>query len=97
VNFNAIQKIFKSRFDDAKSHSKLSDLSNLATAQPFLAFSRPKYEKLLGKTKNLFFETDFYYPEFSSLMNFNFFHYLNTPFFDFPFLLGQKSDSAKHI
>jgi hypothetical protein len=92
-----MQKVFKSRLDDSRSHSKLNDLSNLSTAQPFLASDRPKYEKLLGKTKNLFFNYNFYTPAYNSQINFNYFNYLNLPFFDFPFLLGQKSDSAKHV
>jgi hypothetical protein len=97
VNFNAIQKVFKSRLDDARSHSKLIDLSHLSTPQPFLTASRPKYEKLIGKTKDLFFDSNYYLPQYKHSLSANFFNFLNFAVFDFPFLLGQKSDSARHV
>src|SRR5690606_17355601 len=97
VNFNALQKVFKSRFDDARSHSKLYDLSNLNDNQPFLASQRPNFEKMLGKNREFYVNYNFYQPKFYSTINFNYFNSLNFPFFDFPFLLAQKSDSARHV
>jgi hypothetical protein len=67
------------------------------TSQPFLAADRPNYEKMLGKNKEFFIDYNFYQPKFINLLNSNSSHLLNFAFFDFPFLLGQKSDSARHV
>lgn len=99
VTYNAIQKVFKTRFDESRSNAKLSTISNLYTKQPFISASRIQYEKLLGKTKANFYKTNFYKNSFQQYFN-NFYDAsssLNFYFYDFPFLLAMKSDSSRYL
>jgi hypothetical protein len=99
VNFNALQKVFRARFEDGRSNVTLQQFSQLSSTQPFLNTDRPNYEKLLGKTKNNFFTTNFF-----NLNTFNTVNMsnssltsLNFQFFDFPFLLAEKSDMSRYM
>ncbi len=99
VTYSAIQKVFKTRFDESRSNAKLSDMSNMYTKQPFISASRVHYEDLLGKNKNSFFKINFYKNNFQNYFN-NFYDSsssLNFYFFDFPFLLALKSDSSRYL
>ena len=99
VTYNAIQKVFKTRFDESRSNAKLSSISDLYTKQPFISSSRVSYEKLLGKTKENFYKINFYKNSFQKYFN-NFYDYsssLNFYFYDFPFLLAMKSDSSRYL
>jgi hypothetical protein len=96
---NALQKVFRARFDEGRSLAKINDLSNSAAKQPLLASQRIPYEKLLGKNKFNFvnfklFKSNFKLPASN---NFSYSSNLNTYFYDFPFLLGSKSDSSKYV
>lgn len=99
VTNNAIQKVFKTRFDENRSHTKLEDFSNSFLTHPFVTASKTPYEQLLKKNKESFFETNLYKYEFKKLFNvfLNAKIGLNTYFYDFPFLLSLKSDSARYI
>jgi hypothetical protein len=99
VNFNALQKVFRARFEEGRSNSGLNQFSYLNSSQPFLNSTRVNYESLLGKTKSSFFNTSFYtntilnnFNTFSSLLE-----VLNHQFYDFPFLLAAKSDMARYM
>lgn len=99
VTYSAIQKVFKTRFDESRSNAKLSDISNMYTEQPFISANRIHYEDLLGKNKNNFFKINFYKNNFKPYFN-NFYDSnssLNYYFFDFPFLLALKSDSSRYL
>jgi len=99
VTYNAIQKVFKTRFDDARSNAKLNDVSNMYTKQPFISANRINYEDLLGKNKNSFFKINFYKNNFQKHFN-NFYDStssLNFYFYDFPFLLALKSDASRYL
>jgi hypothetical protein len=99
VTYNAIQKVYKTRFDEGRSNTKMSDFSNFYVKQPFISSSRIAYEKLLGKTKENFFKINFYKNNFQSY--FNSFYDANTSlnfyFYDFPFLLALKSDASRYL
>jgi len=99
VTYNALQKVFRPRFDESRSHAKLSDYSSTYMTQPYVTSSRYSYEKLLSKNKENFFNLNFY--KNKNLNSFNIFYdtATSTNFytFDFPFLLGMKSDASKHI
>jgi hypothetical protein len=97
--YNALQKVFRARFDEGRSLAKLNDLSNSSQKQPLLASSRLPYEKLLGKNKFNFISYNFFEPKFNFFDKYHFEHYgdTNTYFFDFPFLLGTKSDASKYV
>ncbi len=99
VTYNAIQKVFKTRFDESRSNTKLSDFANFYIKQPFISSPRINYEKLLGKNKENFFKINFYKNNFFDYFN-NFYSShssLNFYFFDFPFLLALKSDASRYL
>lgn len=99
VTFNALQKVFRARFEDSRAHTSLANFSKLGTEQPFLGAPRPAYENLLGKTKRGFFQINFFNPTLTTVSNnlsaldqsVNFF------FFTFPFLLSAKSDMGRYM
>lgn len=62
ITYNAIQKVFKSRFDEGRSHARLQDFSNSLVTHPFLTESKSPYESMLGKNKESFFNINFYKP-----------------------------------
>jgi len=99
VTFNALQKVFRARFEEGRSHSSIANLSTLAQDQLFLTSPKIKYESLLGKTKNFFLTTTTYPTDLQYLTN-NFFFLstsLNYNFFTFPFLLSQRSDMSRYF
>lgn len=99
VNFNAIQKVYKTRFDENRSNTKISDFGNFFIKQPFVSSPRIQYEKLLGKTKENFFKINFYKNNFQPFVN-NLYASstsLNYYFYDFPFLTALKSDSSRYL
>ena len=102
VNFNALQKVFKTRLDESRSNSRLEDFNKMflsSTTQPFINSSRPSYEKIIGKTQHSFYKLNFYKnyfsKNFSNIATFN--NSLNFFFFDFPFLLSYKSDPSRYL
>jgi len=99
VTYSAMQKVFRSRFEEGRSHAKLSDLANSFVKQPYLNAPRVNYEKLLGKDKISFYKTSMY--QSKPLNYFNAFYDINSTlnfsFFDFPFLLSPKSDPARYL
>lgn len=99
VTFNALQKVFRARFEDGRAHSNLQSFSKLGTEQPFLGSPRPSYESLLGKTKRSFFTINFYNPTLNSLSNVfsSLDQSVNSFFFNFPFLLSAKSDMGRYM
>lgn len=99
VTYGAIQKVFKSRFDENRSNAKISDFSNSFTKQPFVSSKKAPYESILGKNKNTFFKSIVFKPFFKK--NLNDFYFidssLNFYFFDFPFLMSLKSDPSRYL
>jgi hypothetical protein len=96
VTYNALQKVFKSRFDEGRSHTSFSNFASLKNKQPFISDKRISYEGLLSKNKESFFNTNFYFTK-----NYNFYNLTPNPsnvyFFDFPFLKAQISDVARYL
>jgi len=97
VTYNALQKVFKARFEDGRSNTKITSFGNLGVSQPFITGGRISYEKLLGKNKDNYYNTTFYknnifkvFNDLSSNTN-----ALNYYFFDFPFLMSAKSDPSR--
>lgn len=56
VTHNAMQKVFRSRFDEGRSHAKLTEVANFEAHLPFITGPAPAYETLLGKNKETFFD-----------------------------------------
>ena len=99
VTFNALQKVFRARFEEGRSHATLAQFAELAVTQPFLSAPRVPYESLLGKTKESFFKANFYATQRLHQLNPLLESYLalNYHFFDFPFLLAAKSDMGRYM
>jgi hypothetical protein len=99
VTYNAMQKVFRSRFEEGRSFAKLTDLANLYVKQPYLNSPRVAYEKLLGKDKVSFYQSNLYKSNIQNYFNsfYNLNSTLNFAFYDFPFLLSPKSDPARYL
>jgi len=66
VTYNAIQKVFKSRFDDLRSNINFKDFTNSFASYPFLTENKSPYEAMLSKNKDSFFNVNYYNTEFSN-------------------------------
>lgn len=99
VAYNAIQKVFKSRFDEGRSNARLQDFSNSYVSHPFITEKKSPYESMLAKNSNGFFNINNY--KQSLVTNFNsnsmIWNSLNTYFIDIPFLLSMKSDPSRYL
>jgi heme/copper-type cytochrome/quinol oxidase subunit 2 len=99
VTYSAIQKVFRSRFDEGRSNTRLEDFSNSYVKHPYITDSRSKYESLLGKNKESFVQTNFYNQ--SNKVNFSnlssLFYSNNIYFMDLPFLVSMKSDASRYL
>jgi hypothetical protein len=99
VTFNAIQKVFKTRFDENRSHARFIDLNNFYVKQPFISSPRTPFENLLGKNKENFYKNISYKTNSKYFLNNAYYNStsLNFYFFDFPFLMSLKSDSSRYL
>jgi hypothetical protein len=98
VTYNAIQKVYKSRFDDFRSNANFKDFYNSYTTYPFITEEKTPYESLLGKNTESFFSLNFFnkytannYSIYSNILNSN-----NYLFLEIPFLLSMKSDASRY-
>lgn len=64
VTYNAIQKVYKSRFDDSRSNACFDDFINSYSKYPFLVEPKTPYESILGKNKESYFNVFLYNKEF---------------------------------
>jgi heme/copper-type cytochrome/quinol oxidase subunit 2 len=99
VTYNAIQKVFRSRFDEGRSNSRLEDFSNSFVKHPYITDSRINYESLLGKNKEFFLKTNLY-NQTSKLNYTNFapiFFSTNIYYMDLPFMVSMKSDPSRYL
>jgi hypothetical protein len=99
VTHSAIQKVYRSRFDEGRSNMNPHLLSSAYLYYPLLTENRSNYESALGKNKESFFTTSFFnkvsndkYSNFVQIMNAN-----NFILFDIPFLVSMKSDAARYL
>jgi hypothetical protein len=99
VSYNAMQKVFKTRLDEGRSHSRLSDFSNSYTSHNFITAPKAKYEGMLSKNKNSFFDINLYSQEYSNNFNLlsSIYNSLNSTLIDIPFLISAKSDPSRHL
>jgi hypothetical protein len=99
VTYSALKKVFRARFEDGRANTKMTTFGNLKVKQPYMNDVQVPYTKLLGKNKENFFNTSFFksntFVSFNELASYN--NSLNYYFFDFPFLLAEKSDACKSI
>ncbi len=99
VTYNAIQKVFRSRFDEGRSNARLEDFSNSFVKHPYITDTRPKYESVLGKNRESFLKFNLYNQvnklNFSSLSSL--FYSNNIYLIDLPFLVSMKSDPSRYL
>jgi hypothetical protein len=99
VTYNAIQKVYKSRFDDGRSNVNFKNFTNSSATHPFVTSSRSPYEEMLSKNKYSFFNTNlynsFFKNNYSSLLEV--FSSNNSILADVPFLLSMKSDASRYL
>ena len=99
VTFSAIQKVFRSRYDEGRSNARLQDLSNSYNSHLFITAPRTNYERILGKNYETFFNINLYNTTLSSNFSdfFSVWNSLNTYYLDLPFLVANTSDSSRHL
>jgi hypothetical protein len=99
VSYNAMQKVFKSRFDEGRSHARISDFSNSYTQHNFITAPKAKYEGMLSKNKNSFFDVNLYVANYSKNLSVlsSVYNSLNSTHIDVPFLVSAKSDPSRYL
>lgn len=97
--YNALQKIFRTKIDEMRSHIKLSDYYLSKHRVPFINSTKPNYKELVGKDITSFVNTQLYKSDLYLPSNRYYFidNINNTYFFDYPFLLSIKSDAGRYI
>lgn len=99
VTYNAMQKVYKARFDDLRANINFADLTNSYASYPFLIEAKTPYENILKKNKEVFYNLNFYHQcfntNYSTLVEV--FSSLNLNFTEIPFLLSLKSDAARYL
>jgi hypothetical protein len=99
ITYNALQKVFKSRFDEGRSHARLQDFSNSSVSHPFITAKKTPYESLLGKNRESFYAVNNYVSSLST--NFSdlssVWSATNVYFADLPFLVSMKSDPSRYL
>ena len=98
VNYNAFQKVFRSRLDESRSHISLSNFKNLSLNQPFLNDMSVPYTSMLGKNRISFYQTPLYKQELSSELHLlgTLYNQNNTQAFEFPFMDALQSDLIRY-
>ena len=99
VTYSAIQKVFKSRFDEGRSNARLQDVSNSYTPYMFLSAPKSPYEGMLSKNKDSFFTTNNYNQTLKPITNplYSMTNSANTYFTNLPFLISTQSDSSRYL
>jgi hypothetical protein len=99
ISYSAMQKVFKSRLDEGRSHSRLSDFSNSYVSHNFITTPKSGYGGMLSKNGDSFFDVNLYSPDYSS--NFSLlssvYNSLNSTLIDVPFLISAKSDPSRYL
>jgi hypothetical protein len=99
LGYNAIQKVFRSRFEEGRANIGVSNYMESAVKKPNISSARANVETMLGKNKSSFYTPVLF--KASKLKNFNEFYNYNTSFnfftYSFPFLISEHSDPTKHF
>jgi len=86
-------------FDEGRTSARLVDFSNSFNNYTFISERKSNYEKFLSKNKELFLNVNLF--KNIDLPNYNILSTLtnsyNFIFLNIPFLLSNRSDSAKYL
>jgi hypothetical protein len=99
VTFNALRKVFRSRFDEGRSHVTSDQFASLHTKQPFISGKGVNYRGILSKNTDSYYTTPLYTTQKSPTIQgaSNLLTLQNFYFYDLPFLLSQGSDPQKFM
>lgn len=99
LSYNALQKVFRSRFEEGRAHVSPLHYSETFVKKPNLSSPRANVEGMLGKNKTSFFTSVFFKTDRLPLLNelYGLTSSLNFQTYDFPFLLAETSDPAKFL
>jgi hypothetical protein len=97
--FNALQLVFRLRFDEGRSNVGLNHLSATSTRYPLISEARVPYSQILGKNNESFFNTTSYKYSVSKLYSgINpVIKSLDVYFANIPFLLSMRSEPGRYI
>jgi hypothetical protein len=96
---DAIQKIFRTKIDESRSHVNLSEFNQSVVKNPFITSVKVDARELVGKNLYGFFDTSLFKPV-NTLPTYPFYTtniIENTYLYDFPFLMSVKSDASRYI
>jgi len=98
ASYNALHKVYRTRLDERRSHTRLSDFADSA-ALPQLLRPRLPYEGLLAKNSDSFTSTQLFRADFlrswgGSARTLT---PLNTIYANLPFLRSLRSDPARYL
>ena len=99
ADYKSLQKVYKLRFDDNRSHLSVKSISNSFNKQLDLNSGQTKFDTILTKNSNKVFSVKFFNTE---KLNSNFesqylFNLTNNYTFDLPFLMSLQSDQSRYI
>lgn len=99
VTYGAIQKVYRSRFDEGRSNMHISSIHNSYTPYPLLTEARSNYESMVAKNKESYFSASLFNTRFAhKFSDLNVSSTANSSLFlDAPFLLSLKSDPSRYL
>ena len=99
VNYNAIHKVFRARFDENRAHVNVAFFNQSLAAIPFIADKKLSYEQLGKKNIIAYSHFNLFKPQIinTSQSYLAFSGALNYYFFEFPLWLSLKSDAARYF
>jgi len=99
VTYNALQKVFRSRLDEGRSHTSLQLFAQMYLPQPFIKDVMTSPTQLLSKDSNSFYQNFLYKNINFKIFNTDYKSHINQNyyFYDLPFLLSEGSDPQKFM
>lgn len=97
ITAQAMQKVFKTRFDELRSFTRPNDFSLVENRIPLLSSELPSLRSSLTKNSSTFNAVVIHRSQISTLSNAHLSNFINTPAFELPIMLGLKSDPGRHI
>lgn len=97
VTAQAMQKVFKTRFDELRSFTRPNDFSLVENPVPLISTSMLSLRSSMSKNATIFNKIPLYRYSVSSLLPSTTPLMLNTPAYELPIMLGLKSDPGRHI
>lgn len=98
TNYNAVQKVFKARLDDAKSYATLGAVASAEVSAPYINSAELPLTQLLGRQQEAYIKCmGAQWAAVGDLTHSNNYSLPHTALYDFPLLIAQQSDASRHI